>query len=232
MKNIGVILAGGTGVRFGSTKPKQFIRIAGKRIIEHTLEIFENSTVIDEIAIVSHAEYIDEIEDILLHNSFKKVKKILPGGKTRNESSLSAINAYWNERKRDHISLIFHDAVRPFVSEDILGEISNALRNYNAIDVAIPSTDTIIEVEDNKIESIPDRNRMMNGQTPQAFRLSVIKKAYDLALKDPGFKASDDCGVIKTYLPKEPIYIVEGHEENIKITHELDLFIADKLLNF
>ncbi len=229
MKNIGVILAGGTGVRFGSAKPKQFIRIAGKRIIEHTLEIFESSTVIDEIAIVTHTEYIDEIEEIVIQNSFKKVKKILPGGKTRNESSLSAINAYWNEKERDDISLVFHDAVRPFLSENILGEVSKTLRNYNAIDVAIPNTDTIIEVENNKIVSIPDRSRMMNGQTPQAFRLSVIKKAYDLALKDPEFKATDDCGVVKTYLPDEPIYIVEGHETNIKITHELDLYISDKL---
>ena len=229
MKTVGVILAGGSGLRFKSDKPKQFIRIAGKRIIEHTLEVFQYSAYIDEIAIVTHAGYINEMENVVNQNSYNKVKKILQGGETRNDSSLSAIDAYWNDEDRNDINLVFHDAVRPFVSEHILRELFNALKTYSATDVAIPSTDTIIEVEDEKIVSIPDRNRLMNGQTPQAFKLKVIKEAYDLAMKDPNFKASDDCGVVKTYLPDVPVYVVKGNETNIKITHELDLFISDKL---
>ena len=229
MKMVGVILAGGSGIRFGSVKPKQFMRIAGKRIVEHTLEIFEASSLIDEIAIVTNPGYVEEMEDIVNSNSLKKVKKILLGGKTRNGSSLSAINAYWNEPDRDEIRLVFHDVVRPFVSDHVIVEIHKALNKFNAIDVAIPSTDTIIEVENDKIASIPDRSRLMNGQTPQAFKLDVIKRAYDLAAKDPFFKASDDCGVIKKYLPDEEIFVVKGDETNIKITHELDLFISDKI---
>lgn len=227
IKNIGVILAGGSGVRFGSQKPKQFIRVAGKRIIEHTIEAFQNSAVIDEIAIVTHPGYIEEVEEIVNFNDFSKVKKILKGGQTRNDSSLAAIKAY--DCGSTPFNLIFHDAVRPFVSERILNDIHKALLQYEAIDVAIPSTDTIIEVEDQKIKNIPDRNRLMNGQTPQAFRLSTIKKAYDIALKDPNFKATDDCGVILKYLPETPIFVVNGHETNIKITHSLDLFISDKV---
>ncbi len=229
MKRVGVILAGGSGVRFGSHKPKQFMRIAGKRIIEHTLNIFEMSGFIDEIAVVTNPGYVDEIEEIVNNNSLKKVKKILLGGKTRNDSSLSAIKSYWNEPDRNEIFLIFHDAVRPFVSEQILADTVTALNKFNATDVGIPSTDTIIEVENDKIVNIPDRSRLRNGQTPQAFKLSVIKKAYDLAGKDPDFKASDDCGVVRTYLSDEDIYVVKGDETNIKITHELDLFISDKI---
>jgi 2-C-methyl-D-erythritol 4-phosphate cytidylyltransferase len=157
------------------------------------------------------------------------VKKILLGGSTRSDSSLSAINAYWQEPDKDEVALVFHDAVRPFVSERILGDIYKALNDYAAIDVAIPSTDTIIEVEDDKIVSIPDRSRLMNGQTPQAFQLKVIKEAYDVALKDPDFKATDDCGVVRKYLPHVPVFVVKGHETNIKITHGLDLFISDKV---
>lgn len=229
MKTIGVILAGGSGVRFGSNKPKQFIRVAGKRIIEHTIEAFQESAFIDEIAIVTHAGYIDEMEEIVNQGHFSKVKKILLGGASRNDSSLSAINAYWAEPQNDTINLVFHDAVRPFISDQILGEISHALKKQSAIDVAIPATDTIIEVENDEIVSIPDRSRLMNGQTPQAFRLSVIKEAYDKGLKDPQFKATDDCGVVRKYLPHIPVYVVKGHETNIKITHNLDLFISDKI---
>ena len=229
MRTIGVILAGGSGIRFGSQKPKQFMRVAGRKILEHTIEAFQNSNYIDEVAIVTHKGHVEEVEEIVILNGFSKVKKILLGGNTRNESSLSAINAYWDPKGSNEINLVFHDAVRPFVSNRILSDIKIALMEYDAVDVAIPATDTIIEVEDNKIVSIPDRSRLMNGQTPQAFKISTIKKAYDIGLKDPNFKATDDCGVIKKYLPDTPIMVVLGDPINIKITHELDLFISDKI---
>jgi len=229
-RNIGVILAGGSGVRFNSQKPKQFIRVAGKRIIEHTLDAFQSSAYIDEIAIVTHPGYVDEVEDIVNINQLTKVKKILTGGKTRNESTLSAINAYWENNNEKIINLIIHDAVRPFVSERIFHDIDEALNTHEAIDVAIPSTDTIIRVNKNHIiRKIPNRNKLMNGQTPQAFRLGTIKKAYDLAKQDPNFRATDDCGVILKYLPDTPVYVVKGEETNIKITHNIDLFISDKV---
>lgn len=229
MKLVGVILAGGSGVRFGSGKPKQFIRVAGKRIIEHTIEAFQGSAYIDEIAIVCHPGYVDEVEEIVNINGFSKVRKILVGGNSRSDSSLSAINAYCDEARTRNVKLVFHDAVRPFVSERILGDIAGALGKFDAIDVAIPSTDTIIEVENDVITNIPDRSRLMNGQTPQAFDYDVIKKAYELALQDPLFKATDDCGVVRKYLPEVLVYVVKGHETNLKITHGLDLFLSDKV---
>jgi len=225
MKNIAVILAGGKGVRLGYNKPKQFLKVAGKLIIEHTIEIFQKHEEIDEIVVVSHKDYIYLVEELVNKNSFHKVKKILNAGNERSDSSLVAINAYDNEE----VNLIFHDAVRPLISYRIISDCIEALERYNAIDVAMPATDTIIEVEDSFILNIPNRNKLNRGQTPQAFKLNTIKKAYELALKDENFIATDDCGVVKKYLPNEKIFVVKGEESNIKLTYEEDLFLLDKL---
>ncbi|NPA44730.1 MAG: 2-C-methyl-D-erythritol 4-phosphate cytidylyltransferase [Chlorobi bacterium] len=226
-KNVAIILAGGSGTRFGYKLPKQFAKIAGKTIIEHTIETFQSAEKIEEIAIVINENFINEIENIVNKNKFNKVKRILIGGADRAESSLSAINSYLADN--ENVNIIFHDAVRPFVSETIINNVIDALKKYNAVDVAVPATDTIIKVSDNKIENIPDRSFLQQGQTPQAFKLFTIAKAYEEAKKDPNFKATDDCGVVLKYLPDESIFVVKGHETNIKITYELDLFIADKL---
>jgi len=228
MKNVAVILAGGIGSRFGLDIPKQFAKLAGKSIVEHTIEVFQKHDLIDEICIVSHKNWIWKIEEIIAKNNFFKVKKILSGGKERKDSSLSAIMAY-DQSVKDDINLIFHDAVRPFVSDRIIDNCVESLKHYNAIDVAIPAVDTIIQVEENIIRDIPKRAEMMQGQTPQCFKLSIIKKAYEVAQKDKDFEPTDDCGVVKKYLPSEDIHIVKGGIDNIKITHSQDIFMADKL---
>ena len=227
--NIAVILAGGVGSRFGLDIPKQFAKLAGKTIIEHTIEIFNNHSEIDEVCIVIHRDWINKIEEIVESNNFSKVKKVLSGGDERKDSSLSAIRAYEIDYKDEDVNLIFHDAVRPFVSHKIIENCIDSLNHYNAIDVAIPAVDTIIEVKQKIIQNIPNRSDLMQGQTPQCFKLSTIKKAYDLALKDESFKSTDDCGVVKKYLPDEEIYVVDGDINNIKVTHAQDIFIADKL---
>jgi len=229
MKNIAVILAGGSGNRFGLDIPKQFAKVAGKTIIEHTLDTFQNSSFINEICIVIRAGWRDKIEEIIIGGNYTKVKKVLNGGEERKDSSLSAINAYQSEDGAKKFNLIFHDAVRPFVSDDIIQKCVEGLKHYNAIDVAIPATDTIIEVKESIITNIPNRSDMMQGQTPQCFKLETIAKAYDVAQKDPNLKATDDCGIVRKYLPQESIYVVEGSIENIKITHAQDIFMADKL---
>jgi len=226
MKNIAVLLAGGIGSRFGLDIPKQFGKLAGKTIIEHTIETFQKNELIDEICIVAHPDWIWKIEEIITDNQFSKVRKVLVGGKERKDSSLSAIHAYEPEGE---VNLIFHDAVRPFVDNRIIENCVEKLKYYNALDVAIPAVDTIIEVENRVIKNIPKRSAMMQGQTPQCFKLSTIKKAYDLAKNDPDFKPTDDCGVVKKYLPEEEIFVVDGSLKNIKITHAQDIFMADKL---
>ncbi len=223
-QNIAVILAGGVGSRLGLSQPKQFFKVAGKMVIEHTVDTFEKNPHIDEIAIVSNPFYISEIESLIVKNAWKKVKKILKAGQERYQSSLSAIKAYENE----DVNLVFHDAVRPLVSQRILNDVIKALDKYEAIDVAMPATDTIINVEGDFINFIPDRSCLMRGQTPQAFRQSVISRAYEIALKDENLKVTDDCGVVKKYLPDIPVYVVVGEESNMKLTYKEDTYLLDK----
>ena len=227
-KNIAVILAGGIGSRAGLGTPKQFFKVAGKTVIEHTVTVFDNHNLIDEIAIVTNPLYNREIEDMIIRNKWKKVKKILSGGKERYESSLAAINAYADD---PDCCLIFHDAVRPLISNGIIDGIVEALKKYNAIDVAVPATDTIIQVDakGEVIERIPDRRFLRRGQTPQAFRQRTIRQAYDIALKDPDFVSSDDCGTVVKYLPREKVYVVPGEEANMKLTYKEDSYLLDKL---
>lgn len=224
--NIAVVLAGGSGLRLGNDTPKQFLKVAGKKVIEHTIEVFENAENIDEICIVSRIDYISDVEGIVVNNGYKKVKKILAGGAERYDSSLAAINAYTN----DNDNLLFHDAVRPLLTERIIDDCLKALERYNAVDVAIKTTDTIIQVaQDNCIVNIPNRNELYNGQTPQGFKRGTIAKAYEIALKDPNFVTTDDCGTVKKYLPSEPIFVVKGETFNMKLTYVEDLFLLDKL---
>ncbi|MBQ9705169.1 MAG: SDR family NAD(P)-dependent oxidoreductase, partial [Paludibacteraceae bacterium] len=174
----------------------------------------------------SRPDYISEVEAIVVRNKYKKVQKILQGGKERYHSSLAAINAYTD----DNINLIFHDAVRPLVSERIIRDCIEALKTYNAVDVAAATTDTIISVDDKGcIDYIPNRTRLRNGQTPQCFKRGTIRRAYELALADPAFTTTDDCGTVRRYLPDEPIYIVAGENSNMKLTYIEDLFLLDKL---
>ncbi len=223
--NVAVILAGGTGGRMESTKPKQFFKVAGKTVLEHTVDVFEINKQIDEIVIVSNPLYIIEVENLVLNNEWHKVKKVIRGGKERYESSLSAIQAYQKEKP----NLIFHDAVRPLLSQRIVKEVVEALEKYSAVDVAIPAVDTIIEVESNLIKNIPKRANLRRGQTPQGFHFDTISTAYELAMNDQEFRTTDDCGVVHKYLPNKKIYVVDGEESNMKITYKEDTFLLDKL---
>lgn len=229
--NVAVILAGGVGSRLGLNKPKQFLKVAGKTVLEHTVSVFQRHSKIDEIAIVMHHSYLAEAEAMIIKNKWTKVKKILNGGSERYESSLSAINAYANAQDSNDVNLIFHDSVRPLVSGKIIDDVIEALDTYDAVDVAIPSADTIIALEekDTVISQIPKRSLLRRGQTPQAFKLDVIKAAYEKALQDPDFQTTDDCGIVVKYLPDTKVYVVEGEERNTKLTYPEDIYLMDKL---
>lgn len=222
MKNYGIILASGTGNRYGSDVPKQFVKIAGKTVFEHTVEVFEKAKEIDEIIVVITPDYRHFAEELILKNSYKKVSKLLNGGDTRKESSSIGIHSICDEEA----NVIIHDCARPFLSQRIIKDCVKALETYNAVDVAIPSADTIIKVKENIIEKIPERKYLMRGQTPQCFKLSTIKKAHELSKDDTNF--TDDCGLIVKYSLGE-VYVVDGEGENIKITYPEDIFMADRL---
>ena len=222
LKNYGIILASGTGSRYNSDIPKQFVKIAGKTVLEHTLDVFENSLYIDEIILVITPDYRHVAEGILLKNNYKKISKLLNGGETRKESSSIAIHSIEDEEA----NVLIHDCARPFVSQRIIKDCVEALKTYQAVDVAIPSADTIIRVRGGVIDCIPNRADLMRGQTPQCFKLSLIKKAHELSRNDNNF--TDDCGLINKYNLSE-IFVVSGEGENIKITYPEDIFMADRL---
>ena len=250
MQNIAVILAGGIGARVGGTLPKQLLPLQdGKSVLEHAVEAFEQSPHIHEVCIVMHPDYIVHAEQMLLANAWQKVRHIIPGGKERWESSVNAIRQVRGERlevkgqenncqlpianSHNIVNLLLHDAARPFVSQEIIARVCEALEEHEAVTVAIPSTDTVYVMADGKVARIPQRSTIMRAQTPQAFRLELIAEAYTKALgveslsaeacAEAHLPATDDCGIVHEHMPQVPIYIVEGEEQNKKITFKEDI---------
>ena len=234
MRNIAVILAGGIGARVGGNTPKQLLPLQdGKSVLEHAVDAFEQSPHIQEICIVMHPDYIMHAEQMLLANAWQKVSHIIPGGKERWESSVQAIKLLGDEAKGEQVNLLLHDAARPFVSQEIIARVCEALEEHEAVTVAIPSTDTVYEMVDGKVARIPNRATIMRAQTPQAFRLELIAEAYAKALgtelcdiqacKACHLPATDDCGIVHEHMPQVPICIVEGEEQNKKITFKEDI---------
>jgi 2-C-methyl-D-erythritol 4-phosphate cytidylyltransferase len=228
LRNVAVVLAGGTGTRVGLSIPKQLIKVAGKPIIEHTIGLLNASALIDEIIVMMAPGHLDAVHAILRPGGYPKVTRVLEGADTRNGTTQRALDALGEQE----CNVLFHDAVRPLLSERVLADCVDALEKYEAVDTAIPSADTIIQVDEQTgqtIDQVLRRSLLRRGQTPQCFRLSVIRRAYELAAADPDFEATDDCTVVLRYLPDVPIHVVAGDEYNMKVTQPVDVFIADKL---
>jgi len=229
LRNVAVILAGGTGTRVGQSIPKQLIKVAGKPIIEHTIATFDESPLIDEMLIMMAPGYLDEIRAIVKKGGYTKVTQILegPGTPIRNDTTAAALDALGEE----DCNVLFHDAVRPLVSHTIIAANVEALQTHQAVDTAIPSADTVIRVDDDggRLVDVLPRHLLRRGQTPQSFRLSTIRAAYAKAKEDPDFTATDDCTVVLRYLPDVEIAVVPGHERNMKVTEPIDISLADKL---
>ncbi len=226
MHNIAVILAGGIGSRVGGETPKQLLPLAdGRSILEHSIDAFEASPRIDEVAVVMHPEWMEEAKRICESNGWRKVTKITPGGAERWESSYNAIKAYMTDKTANkEISLLLHDAARPFVSQRIIEDVCQALEKHEAVTVAVPVTDTIYEVRNKEVQSVKKRSDFMRAQTPQAFHLDLIAEAFEDAIQKGYIHAvTDDVAVLKAFKPSTPIYIVPGEETNKKITYPEDL---------
>lgn len=224
-KNIAIILGGGDGMRFNRKTPKIFVKIAGKEVILHTIEKFEKHKKIDEIVLVVRKDLIKRCKELFSKENSKKVSKIISGGKTRQESSYRGLKACF---RKNPYNVLFHDAVRSFVSSRIISEVLKKLKEFSAVSVAIPSSDTMLEVDKRRIiQRIPERKNVLREQTPQGFRFSLIKKAHQLALKEGTKKVTDDCGLVLKYNLAD-VYVVKGENRNIKITYPDDVYLADR----
>ena len=206
----------------GVKQPKQLLPLEdGRTVLEHAVEAFEKADSIDEIVLIMHHDWIMEAEQMWLRNAWQKVSRILPGGKERWESSVLAIRSF--HEQDDDVALLLHDAARPWVSQRILTDVCEALKSHAAVTVAVPMTDTLYHVADRQVMEIPQRSDYMRAQTPQAFHMSVIREAYQRAMDTEHIEATDDCGILRRYMPEVPIYIVEGEEQNKKITYKEDI---------
>jgi 2-C-methyl-D-erythritol 4-phosphate cytidylyltransferase len=223
--NVAIVLASGSGVRFEAETPKQFLKLAGKTVLEHTLDAFERNQRIDEIIVVVSPEYRLFVEQIVTTAEYVKVKAIVHGGNTRRASSASGVAAVIN----DNAKVLVHDAVRPLLDQSTIDRCLDALELCDAVDTAIPSGDTVIAVdENNSIVDIPDRATLRLGQTPQGFRAGLLKRAHALANCDADLNVTDDCSLVLHY-DLGRVTVVAGDVNNIKITYPSDIYLADRL---
>jgi 2-C-methyl-D-erythritol 4-phosphate cytidylyltransferase len=203
--------------------------LAGRTLIEHSVAAFEQAPGVDAITIVMPAGLAGPARKQFAADGHPKVTAVIEGGAARTDSTRCAIAALGE----DECNVLFHDAARPLLDQRIIADCVSALATDRAIGVAVPSSDTIVEVADGVVTGMLRRETLARCQTPQGFRLSVIRRAYELADADPSFtqrQATDDCGVVLRYLPGVPVRLVRGSERNIKITYPDDLEVAETLL--
>lgn len=189
-----IIPASGSGVRFGGKIPKQFLKIKGKEIIAHTIEKFNSIKLIDEIIISTQPENFAKVSSIIKKYNFTKVKKIVEGGKRRQDSVYNALLA--SESGSDDL-IIVHDAVRPFVSKGKIIEIIKEVMKEKCVILGLPVAETVKRVNGKKfVEETIDRNNLYSIQTPQAFQFDILKKSFQKAYKE-NFNGTDESSVVE-----------------------------------
>ena len=221
--NVAIIVAAGSGTRFGSETPKQFLEILGKPLVVHTLERFDYCPTIARIILVLPAGRIENFSNIVDNYNLKKLVKMVAGGKTRAESVLSGLNAI-DSQKAEIIAV--HDGARPLVSQ---AEITNTIekaKTTGAACLVAAVTDTIKEVANGKIVKTIDRTKLRRALTPQCFSYEILKR--DFAENEIGEIATDECFLVEK-LGCE-IAVVEGSAKNIKVTTPEDFVLAEGLL--
>lgn len=215
-----IILAGGRGLRLASKTPKQFLTLGTKPVIAWSLELCDNCSEIDQIIIVVPEDCIPEINSIVSTRGLKKILSPVPGGATRQESAYNALTAV--DYSPDDI-IVFHDAARPFVWPETMASCIAGARQYGAAAAYVPVHDTIAEVENDFVISVPERDRMYYAQTPQGFRYSIIKTAHDRA-REENRVFTDDVSLVLAAGHK--VKIIDGDYSNFKITTDYDYQVA------
>lgn len=227
----GAILAGGTGTRMGVDKPKQFLMLGDKPIIIQTIEKFLLCEKIDQVYVGIHPDWVDYAQDLI--DKYIKIDKkveLVPGGKDRNSTIFNIVEAIENKygENEEHI-IVTHDSVRPFVTLRIIEENIEAAMECGASDTVVGAVDTIVVSEDGKmISNIPDRRMMFQGQTPQSFKMSMIKKLYYDLTEDEKSILTDACKIC--CVRNVPVKLVRGEISNIKITTIDDMKMAKAMI--
>ncbi|MBA2485058.1 MAG: 2-C-methyl-D-erythritol 4-phosphate cytidylyltransferase [Nitrospira sp.] len=223
---VALVPAAGRGLRMGGPIPKQFLALGGRPILLQALRILQASPVIHEIILaVPQAERQYCLNHIVAPGEFGKVTKVVDGGEQRQDSVRHALA----EVSEDTEIVLVHDAVRPFLTEDMIRKVVEAATEYGAAIIALPMRDTVKYVApDGVIERTVDRRPLWLAQTPQAFRRVWLEEGHRKALLD-GTQATDDAHLVE--LIGKPVVVVEGSGENIKVTRPEDLVIGEAILS-
>lgn len=226
MKCTAIVLAAGQGKRMNSSVQKQFLMLKGKPLLYYSLACFQKSKDIEDIILVTGKECIDFCkQEIIELYGFTKVSKVVAGGKERYDSVYAGLCAC-----EDTDYVFIHDGARPFVTEEIISRAKDAVLEFQACIVGMPSKDTVkIADADQMVKETPNRSTVWNIQTPQAFSYTLIKEAHKIARTQNMEAITDDAMVVETY-KNAPVRLVEGAYENIKITTPEDILIAEKFL--
>lgn len=210
---IAIIVAAGRGKRLGSSLPKQFLKVRGRTILEMSVEAFEQNKYIDEIFVAANADYCELTEKLC--RGFSKLKKIVAGGAERQDSVRAALDCL---RGENGIVLV-HDAARPFVSEAVINAVIEGTADFGAAIPTVPAKDTIRQVDGTGSRTL-QRETLARVQTPQGFRISLIKHAFEKAQAE-GFLGTDDASLVERMGIN--ISMVQGEDANRKITTREDL---------
>ena len=216
-----LIFAGGSGTRMNSkSRPKQFLQFYGKELIIHTLENFQNHSGIDGIAVVCIEECIPYLKKLIEKYGIDKVKTIVSGGTTGQESIFNGLKAIKTFDKDEKSIVLIHDGVRPFINEDVISSCIKTVKEKRSAITVVPATETIITSEDGKISTITDRSKCCLARAPQCFYLDDILDAHHKAIKDGNLNMIDSASLMKVY--GHELYTVQGNADNIKITTPTD----------
>lgn len=223
-RNVAIVVAGGSGARFGGETPKQYLELDGKPIINYSLDFFERSRLADEVILVVSKDYlVHASREIVDKFGFKKVKKITAGGEYRQESVLAGLSSC---AKGIDLAII-HDAVRPFLANDLLLKLVNEADQTGAAILAVPAKESIKLVTGGKITKTLQRDSVWIAQTPQVFQFDKILDAHRKA-EDSENEATDDSQLFEQYYGD--VSVVRGSYNNIKITTKGDFAMAQAIL--
>ena len=218
-----IILAGGKGKRMGAKISKQYIELNGKPILYYTLKRFVDCEGIDKIILVLPKDEIEYCNKEILEKYSLKVDMIVEGGKERQDSVYNAL-----QKINDSEIVLIHDGARAFVSERVIKDGIKYAKIYGAAAPGVMPKDTIKVVDENGFsDSTPDRSKLLAIQTPQTFKLEIIKECHE-KVKENNLSVTDDTMVVEMYNNK--VYLYNGEYTNIKVTTPEDLILAERLI--